>query len=406
MTEAPRLPLAAARLADIRITASISAAHFVSHFYYLILPPLFEFIRRDYAVSYTELGYALVAFNMVSAVCQTPAGFLVDRIGARIVLIAGLLLGAVAYAIAGLVDSFWVLVAMFAVAGLGNSVYHPADYAVLSSQVSPDRVGQAFAIHTFTGLFGSAVAPASLLFLYSLFGWRGAFVAAGALGLIMAGVLVRQRNEPLATIAQHAPRAESDESAPTWQVLFAPVILLNFAFFTLLAFANIGMQNYSVVALAALHGTPLALGNAALSAHLLLSAFGVLLGGLLISRMSAHGLTAALCLAVFAAMAVLLGLLDLGSLGILLAMSVAGLASGTIMPPRDMIVRQVTPSGSFGKVFGFVTSGFNFAGVVAPLMFGALMDHGYPSAVFLVVVAGCLIGIATVATVRTRARAA
>jgi MFS family permease len=121
--------------------------------------------------------------------------------------------------------------------------------------------------------------------------------------------------------------------------------------------------------------------------------------------MSAHGLATALCLAVFAAMSILLGLVDLGSLGILLAMSAGGLATGVIMPPRDMIVRQITPPGSFGKVFGFVTSGFNFAGIVAPLIFGALMDHGYPGGVFLTVAAACLIGIATVASLRTRTRA-
>src|SRR5690606_22621510 len=126
--------------------------------------------------SYTELGLALTAFNVVSSVLQTPAGFLVDRVSAKLVLIVGLLLGAAAFATAGLVDSFWVLIAMFALAGLGNTVYHPADYALLSHHVSPERIGQAFSVHTFAGILGSAVAPATLLYMTTLWGWRGAFV--------------------------------------------------------------------------------------------------------------------------------------------------------------------------------------------------------------------------------------
>src|SRR5258707_7436881 len=149
MTQATNVDFAPARSNDGRVIAVIGAVHFVSHYYILLLPPLFVFVRAEYGVSYTELGFALAAFNVVSAVFQTPAGFLVDRISARVVLMAGLLMGALAFAVAGLVDSFWVLVVMFAIAGLGNTVYHPADYALLSHHVSPDRMGQAFSIHTF-----------------------------------------------------------------------------------------------------------------------------------------------------------------------------------------------------------------------------------------------------------------
>src|SRR5271166_3173708 len=151
MTATPDLPFAAEHTNDARTIASVSAAHFVSHVYILLLPPLFEVIRADYQVSYTELGLALVAFNALTGVFQTPAGFLVDHAGARIVLICGLLLGSAAVVVAGAADSFWVFVAMFGLAGLGNAVYHPADYAMLSERVTNERLGRAFSIHTFTG---------------------------------------------------------------------------------------------------------------------------------------------------------------------------------------------------------------------------------------------------------------
>src|ERR1043165_731145 len=162
------------RATDTRIIALVCSAHFVSHFYILVLPPLFPFIREFYGVSYTELGYALTAFNITTALCQTPAGFLADRVGPRLVLIAGLVLGAACLVVVGLVPSFWLLVAMFALMGVSNGVYHPADYAILSQLVSRERTGQAFSLHIFAGFLGTALAPATMLLLQRALGWQGA----------------------------------------------------------------------------------------------------------------------------------------------------------------------------------------------------------------------------------------
>src|SRR5262249_10015742 len=125
----------------VRVVGVVSAAHFVSHYYIILLAPLLPFVRAEYGVSYTEIGLAFAAFNILTAVLQTPAGFLVDRFGARVLLVAGLIIGAAAFITVGLVDSFWVLVAMFALAGIGNTVYHPADYSLLSQHVPSDRIG-------------------------------------------------------------------------------------------------------------------------------------------------------------------------------------------------------------------------------------------------------------------------
>ena len=381
----------------IRVVGAVSAAHFVSHYYIILLAPLMPFVRTEYGVTYTEIGLAFAAFNIVSAVGQTPAGFLVDRIGARALLIAGLLTGAAALILAGLINSFWVMVAMFAVAGVGNTVYHPADYALLSQHVPSDRIGQAFSVHTFAGMLGSAVAPASLLVMQSQWGWRGAFIGAAVLGVAVALLLLLVR-EGATTTPQVGTRSVSDSPDAGWRLLLSAPILLNLAFFILLATISGGLYNYSVVALGALYGTPVTTANAALTGNLLLSAAGVLVGGLLVTRTKRHGLLATLGLSAMALSVVLIALVDLSSLALIAAMSLAGLFSGVIMPSRDMIVREVTPPGSFGKVFGFVTTGFNIGGIVSPLIFGAVMDHGSPRMVFLLVVAFTLLGILTVAT--------
>jgi MFS transporter, FSR family, fosmidomycin resistance protein len=391
--------LGANRVGDMRTIGVVSAAHFVSHYYVLMLPPLFAFVRADYGVSYTELGLALAAFNVVSAALQTPAGFLVDWLGARVILMIGLLLGAIAFAVVGLVDSFWVLVAMFGLAGVGNTAYHPANYALLSHRVSAERIGHAYSVHTFSGMLGSAAAPVSLLVMQSIWGWRGAFIGAAVLGLVVAAVIAFVRDDaPTIT----PPRAAKSDASDGWRLLFSAPILLNLVFFALLAMISGGWQNYSVVALGALHGISIVAANAALTGYLLFAAIGVLFGGVLAARTARHNLVAAGGLIITTAIAVMVAMLDLSTVLLVLTMSVAGLFTGLIMPSRDMIVREVTPHGSFGKVFGFVTTGFNIGGIVSPLLFGAVMDQGRPQLVFLGVAVFSAIAIGTVASGQKR----
>jgi len=381
----------------IRVVGAVSAAHFVSHFYIILLAPLLPVVRAEYGVSYTEIGLAFAAFNIVSATLQTPAGFMVDRLGARILLVAGLVVGSSAFVIAGLVHSFWVMVAMFALAGLGNTVYHPADYALLSHHVPSDRIGQAFSVHTFAGMLGSAVAPGSLLIMQSLWGWRGAFIAAGTLGVTVAAILAAMRDHSRVSAGASAAGSGSDKTGANWRLLLSTPILLNLVFFVLLAMISGGIYNYSVVALGTLYGTPMTTANAALSGNLFWSAIGVLIGGFLVGRTTRHGMVATIGLAAMTLLTVLIAQIDLGVLALIAAMSLSGFFSGVIMPSRDMIVREVTPPGSFGKVFGFVTTGFNIGGIISPLIFGAIMDHGSPRLVFLSVAAFSLIAIVTVA---------
>jgi FSR family fosmidomycin resistance protein-like MFS transporter len=406
MTQAIDLPLPATRTAETKFVATICLVHFASHYYITLLAPLFLFVRADYGVTYTQLGLAFTAFNVVSTALQTPAGFLVDRVSARLLLVAGLLVGAGAFTVAALVDSYWVFVAMFGLAGLGNTVYHPADYALLSRHVPAARAGRAFSLHTFAGMLGNAAAPPSLLFLYAMVGWRGAFLGAAVLGLLAALVMGLAVEPPTpeaepgkanARGPRQADGAQAGGAPMGWRLLLAPPILLNLAFFIMLAMSSGALYNFLVPALGALYGTPVTVGNAALTGLLLLSPIGVLVGGWLAGRTPHHGLVATCGLIVTASVASLVGSFDFAAVALVVLMSVGGFFSGLTMPSRDMIVRAVTPPGAYGRVFGFVSTGFNIGGIVSPLIFGQLLDQGYPRAIFFCVAVCALISIATVA---------
>jgi MFS transporter, FSR family, fosmidomycin resistance protein len=400
MTLAVDVPGATSQGGEGRVMGLVGAAHFASHYFILLLPPLFPFLREEYHVSYTDLGLALAAFNIVSAVFQTPAGFVTDRIGAHTILVAGLLCSGLSLGLAAIVPWFWFVVLMFGVAGLGNTVYHPADYAILSHHISPGRIGSAYSIHTFAGMLGAAVAPASLLLIEHWWGWRWAFASASLLGGAVAAVLMLQRKflavSPERPVREHVARPDRADRSK-WRLLMSPPLLRNLLLFVILALISGGLQNYSVVALVAVHATALPVADAALIGYLLLTALGVLLGGFVAARTSRHDTVAAVGLVAVAAAVSPVAFIDLNPTMLIALMATAGLFSGLIMPSRDMIVRAETPPGAFGTVFGFVTTGFNIGGIVAPLLFGWIMDHGYARAIFALSAVFCLLSIVVLA---------
>ena len=394
MTEAISVP--SPRHAESRLIAGVCAAHLVSHYYMLLLAPLFAFVRDDFKVSYTELALALTVFNVVSGLLQTPVGFLVDRIGARFVLIAGLTLSSLAYAAAAIIDSYWVFIAMYGLAGFGNTVFHPADYSLLSHHTPSKRLSQAFSYHSFAGLVGFAIAPATLLFMQSQFGWRGAYIGASLLGLAVAGALLAQPEPPVERSIHHKPASHREAVSASWRLLLTPPILLNLAFFTLSSIMNGGLNTYLVVALGALYATPPAIANMALTALLAMNAVGILAGGVLAGRTSKHALIAAAGLGIGGIVTALIGLFDFPYTILVLLMAFSGVCVGLTYPSRDLLVRAATPAGAYGLVFGFVSTGFNIGASVAPIVYGMLMDRGEPRAIFMVSAAVCILCIFTV----------
>jgi MFS family permease len=362
---------------SLRTLAAISTAHWVSHFHLFVLPMLFPFLKEQLGVGYIELGFALTVFAVVSGLTQAPIGYLADHIGARKILLMGLTLGGFALIMLGLHLSYSWLIASAALLGLANSVYHPADYAILSAHMDEARMGRAFSIHTFAGFFGGAVAPAIVAALVGTTGGHGALIVAGAVGPLVA-LLLLVVGIPDACAAD---RAIDGVKAPQPNIVTPAIIVLT-AFFMLLSLSNAGIGNFGVVALMSGYGSSFSTANIALTAFLGFSAVGVLAGGFLADHTRRHGQVAAVCFALNAAVVLVIAAVTLPPVLLTTAMAVAGFLGGVIAPSRDMLVRNTAPAGAAGRAFGIVSTGFNIGGIISPLLFGWIMDQDMPHWVF------------------------
>lgn len=385
---------------DVRIIGLIGAAHFFSHFFQLTLPPLFPLLKTVFGVPYLALGVAMSVFYGASGIGQTLSGFLVDRVGALRVLLAGMGLFAGSVALAGLVPSYWWLLPVALLAGLGNSVFHPADYSILNASVDPRRIGRGYSVHSISGNLGWAVAPTVVFTLTTHFSWRVALVTVGGLGLAMAVVLASQGG---AFGTAHGG-ARGKSAVTEARVLLTTPILSAFAYFAFIATALIGVQTFGVTALVRVYETPMALATAALTAFLLGGAAGILVGGFLADRTSRHDVVAVSGLIAAAAFMMLLATGSVGVSSLPVILGLTGFCHGATGPSRDMLVRAATPPGASGKVFGFVYSGLDLGSCLTPLAFGWLLDHGDPRMLFVAVGVLMLGTIATVVQVRRSAQ--
>jgi FSR family fosmidomycin resistance protein-like MFS transporter len=354
---------------DWRIIGLIGTGHFLSHFYMLCLAPLFPAWREEFGVSYAALGLSVALMSAVTALLQTPVGFLVDRHGARPYLVGGTLIMALSISAMAFAPSYWAILVLAVLSGIGNSVIHPADYAILAGSIDKARMGRAFAWHTVTGNLGFALAPPTIALLSTVIGWRESLLLVGLLGIPVIGAILLQSR-----ILMDQPKAR-ERKAGGASVLFSRTMLLFFAFFLLSAMAGSGMQAFLITVLDQLWGIPVALGSMALTGYLVGSTLGVLVGGWFADRYSRHALFVISLTLTAIVLILLLGALPMsGATAIMLALA-AGLSLGASRTPRDVMVKDAAPPGEIGKVFGFISAGLPLGGTLTPV-FGLLMDAG------------------------------
>ncbi|MSP51448.1 MAG: MFS transporter [Alphaproteobacteria bacterium] len=383
--------------AEARALGVVSTGHLVAHFYVLVLPPIYPLLKQEFSVSYAELGLTATAYAIVSGIGQTPVGFLVDRIGGRRLLITGLILMGLAIAAIGFTSSFWPLVFFYALAGAGNTVFHPANYAILSGSIPRERIGRAFSIHTFIGHIGWAIAPGIVIGLTALWNWRTALVIVGLAGVATAGLVAWQGaalKEESATVGSNDRAASSIREGVA--LLMSPAILLAFVFFAMIAMGFGALRQFTVSALVVGWDMPLGAANGVLTGYLIGSPIGILVGGLFVDRLERPQLIAAGGFLGGAALALMIGSLPLSLTVLTAALAAAGICGGMVQPARDLLLRRMTPEGSAGKVFGFATTGLGFGGALMPPLFGWILDQGDPRWVFWLAAAFLLASLLTI----------
>lgn len=378
--------------ADATTISVVSLAHGTSHFFQLLLPPLFPWLATEFSLSFAQLGSLASLFYLVSAFGQAAAGFVVDRVGARAVMFAGLTLFALAAVVAATADGYGALVVASVLLGIGNSPFHPVDFSIINQRISGARIGHAYSAHGLSGTLGYAAATFVMVFMAQALGWRQALGAAAGFALVVLVVavsfrdaidtrhLLRPATAPGAAAASHAPSAGGTSS---FGFLREPVVWLCFAFFFVITFSNSAIQNFATPALQATVGLKLTLAATALTGYLVCSAIGQLAGGFAISRQWADperiialALTGAATLLLLAASGIA------GGFATLLLVMLAGLGTGVAGPSRDLLIKRATPAGATGRVYGTVYSGLDAGLAVSAPIFGWLMDHDLPRSIF------------------------
>ncbi len=384
---------------DVKLIALVGVAHSVSHFSQLLLAPLFPWLKDAFGVGYAELGLLMTIFFVVSCAVQTLSGFLVDRVGPRPVLLAGLaLLGAAAFGYASS-TSYAMLAAFSVLAGVGNGVFHPVDYTLLNRKVHASRLGHAFSVHGITGSLGWALAPALLVPLTIAYSWRMALVVAGALAWAVLLVLwVNRRRLLLDPVpAASTSTGKADDGLAFLRI---PAVWMCFTFFLFYAVALSGIQAFAPEAARLLHGVPKGLVGICLTIYMVASAGGMVLGGFLAAdparceRIVGIGFSAA------AVIALVIGFSDIPAAAVPFLFGAMGLGAGIAAPSRDLLVKRSSPENATGRVYGVVYSGLDIGQAIAPLLFGTLMDLGHPSQVWLGIAVVQLMMVASAFRVR------
>ena len=378
------------RASDVRVIGLISLAHGSSHFFHLILPPMFPWLKNAFALSYAELGLLMSVFFVISCVAQAASGFLVDRIGARPVLFGGIGMLILAALIYSQSSGYATLILGAVVAGCGNGIFHPVDYTLINHKVSPPNLPYAYSMHGVTGYLGWAAAPAFMVAIAQLADWHVAFLSAALLESCILVILwlnkkylldnVRERHEQTHTSSQASHPEITSESA--FAFLKLPAVWLCWIFFFFSMASTSSLQSFAPSALFSIYQVAMNLGSYYITLLALGSAAGVLFGGFLAAKLRAPERIVSSCLTITILMCLLLGTGFIPVSFIPVLFMGLGFGYGVVAPSRDLLVKRVTPKGVAGRVYGIVYSGIDLGAAVGPFIFGFFMDAGLPKALF------------------------
>jgi len=369
---------------DAAVISLVASCHASSHFSHLLLPLMFPYFVSELGLGYAELGSVVSLYFAVSFLAQTYSGFVVDRRGARRVLFVAQALMTLACLwlsrAAGMPDLLLGAVML----GLGNGVHHPVDYSVLNRQVSPLRLGHAYSVHNVSGTLGWALAPPFMVGLSGLLHWRWAYVGAAMVYALLLAMCVWRRpwleSRSVQTSAQQgamASAATQPRALSLWDLLRQPAVVWSFVFLFCMTMTYSVVQNFLVTILQKVHGLGLAQASMVLSAYLLTAAGGNFFGGMATTRWPDRvDRIVAGCMLVAAVLMLISATAWLGPWGTPACLTLTALAVGVGAPARDLMIKQATPVGATGRVYGLVFAGLDLGSAASPLIFGVLMDQG------------------------------
>ena len=382
----PPAPAPAPLRQDARTIGLVGLAHGSSHFFHLLLPPLFPWLIAEFGFNYSQLGLLVSVFFVISGVGQALSGFLVDRVGARPVMFFSLACFAVAGLVAGMAQGYAGLVAATALAGVGNAPFHPVDFTILNKRVSAQRLGHGFAVHGISGNLGWAFAPVFMAGTTAATGsWRIACVCGGLLALVVLAIMVWNRDaldDRQGAWAHQSGGAAAAPSEHPMAFLRLPSVWLCFSFFFWTTCALSAIQSFASPALQTMYGLPLSVTSMVVTGYMLFGAAGMVLGGFLVARVARLEKTISVCLLASAAALVLVGTGWLPGMAAVALAALAGVGTGIAGPSRDMLIKRASPPGATGRVYGTVYSGLDLGFSVAAPIFGALLDRGLNGAIF------------------------
>src|SRR5262249_50305323 len=368
---------------ETRVNLLIGTGHFFSHFYILCLPLMFLQWQKTFGVSFAQLGLAITLMSGATGLLQTPVGFLVDRYGARLFLVGGTLLMTLSMSAMSFATAYWQILVLALLSGVGNSVIHPSDYAILGGSINRHRMGRAFAFHTFSGNLGNVCAPPLTAVLVLTMGWRNTLLAFGLVGIPLVLTILWQSG-----ILREQVRDVQVTRRPALSggaFLLTPPMLLFFGFFLLSAMAGSGMQAWLITVLHSVMGMDLKAASTALTAYMAGATSGILVGGWIAARTDRLLGFAVVATIAASGLILLVALLPMTQVATIAVLFVGGMLLGASRTPRDLMVKDASPPGQIGKVFGFVSAGLPLGQALTPVPFGFLIDMGRPDLVLVLV---------------------